>query len=110
MVYSLRRKDGGIDPYAVAHLTDEAGNSQRWKPNEWSLTPLKWWTSSVTGSTWPISWRLQIPEIDFDAEVTALFADQEHHGAFAYWEGTVDVSDSRDQTTLGRGYLEMTGY
>ena len=30
MVYSLRRKDGGIDPYAVAHRTDAAGRSQRW--------------------------------------------------------------------------------
>ena len=56
MVYSLRRKDGGIDPYAVAHLTSQDGLSQRWSPSDWSLTPLDHWTSPVTGSTWPISW------------------------------------------------------
>ena len=110
MVYSLRRKDGGIDPYAVAHRTDAEGNSQRWQPDEWSLTPLQHWTSPVTGSKWPISWRLQIPGINFDAAVTALFPNQEHHGAFGYWEGTVDVINHQDRTNIGRGYLEMTGY
>ncbi len=110
MVYSLRRKDGGIDPYAVAHLTDQAGGSQRWQPNEWSLTPLTFWESPVTGSSWPISWRLQIPSAAIDVEVTALFPNQEHHGAFAYWEGTVNVIETKTQENVGRGYLEMTGY
>jgi predicted secreted hydrolase len=110
MVYSLRRKDGGIDPYAVAHRTSAAGLNERWQPTDWSLTPLKYWTSPVTGSTWPISWRLEIPTASFDATVTAVFPNQEHHGAFAYWEGTVDVIGTQSGTPLGRGYLEMTGH
>ena len=109
MVYSLRRKDGQIDPFARAHMTSGPGQStdRRWSPEEWSLTTLETWRSPHTGTTWPIAWRLSL-QGEEPIEVRAVMPDQEHHGDFSYWEGAVDVL--RGGNVIGTGYVELTGY
>ena len=69
------------------------------------------WTSPHTGARYPVEWVVRTPA-DFYT-VRALLDDQEldsraSTGAI-YWEGLSDLLDSQGRT-VGRGYLEMTGY
>jgi len=39
-----------------------------------------------------------------------VLADQEFRHDARYWEGAVDVLDDKTGKTVGRGYVELTGY
>lgn len=73
---------------------------------------LEFWRSPVTEGRYPVAWRLEVPELDLELEVSTPLQDQEIvAGPFVYWEGMVHVKGSRrGDETRGRGYLEMTGY
>ncbi|WP_163647878.1 lipocalin-like domain-containing protein [Modicisalibacter sp. 'Wilcox'] len=72
------------------------------------LTPLA--RSPVAGRELPTAWRVQVPAHELDVHVTAVHPDQWMATTFAYWEGMVRVTDTRDGSPYGVGYLEMTGY
>ena len=60
-------------------------------------------------------WKLELPNEGLSLNVTAVVEAQElvtaESTGVTYWEGTVDVSGTRNgEDIAGRGYLEMTGY
>ncbi|MCG8471400.1 MAG: carotenoid 1,2-hydratase [Desulfobacterales bacterium] len=59
-----------------------------------------------SGARYPLRWTLSIASEELDLEVTPLFNEQEHTQDVVYWEGAVVAKGK----SLGRGYLEMTGY
>jgi predicted secreted hydrolase len=110
MLYALRQANGGIAPQSAGSLIEADGSRQRLDRDDFILTPLDRWRSPATGVTWPVEWRVSIPEQGLDLEVRAAVADQEQDLTVRYWEGTVNVHAAAGGPRVGRGYLELTGY
>lgn len=110
MVYQLRTKAGGVDPFSAATLVDEQGHATHLDSTAFELEPLSFW-SSPGGTRYPIRWRVRIPDVRIDLTVEAAMPDQELDVSVRYWEGSVRVSGEHEgRPVTGRGYLEMTGY
>jgi predicted secreted hydrolase len=108
MYYRLRRKDGTVDALSKGSLVDAAG-ARRDLGADLALAPRRWWTAPG-GARYPVEWELRLPDEDRALRVAAVFDDQLMELAVRYWEGMVDVRDAVSGETVGRGYLEMTGY
>ena len=104
MAFRIRRRDGTT-------LWSHA----RWLPADAApLSPqfeiVRQWRSARSGGVYPVSMRIGVGGRRL--ELQPLFDDQEldaraSTGGF-YWEGAVRVSEQG--RTVGRGYLELTGY
>ena len=115
MLYRLRRKDGSEDPYSAGTYVNPWGHSRFLTSDAFSLEPSQRWKNPNSGTTYPIRWRVRVPSLDVDLEISTPLLDQEFTGAsrFApsYWEGVIDIhGESSSHPVKGRGYLEMTGY
>jgi len=68
------------------------------------------WTSSATGTTYPMGWQLEVPDRALSLQLDPVIPDQEMVTTASvnatYWEGQVTVSGSAQ----GWGYVELTGY
>jgi predicted secreted hydrolase len=111
MFYRLRRKDGAADRFSAGTIVDSAGGARTLSLAEVRLEPVGAWTSPRSGARYPARWRLRMPELTLELEVTPVLADQELDVGTPYWEGAVTVSGAeRGRTVSGRGYVEMVGY
>ena len=112
MLYVLRRADGGID-YASGTLVRADGTVRYLGREDWSLEAVSTWTSPATGAEYPSRWWVRAPSEGVEIEVVPEMPDQENVSRLAarlhYWEGAVRVLD-RSGATLGRGFVELTGY
>jgi predicted secreted hydrolase len=116
MIFQLRRADGSIDARSSGTLVERDGTTVpvTWKSG-FRLDPGRRWTSPVSGSQYPVTWKVRVPDRDLTLDVAAAFDGQELHTeqstGVTYWEGAIDVAGSiNGQAVQGRGYLEMTGY
>jgi predicted secreted hydrolase len=116
MIFQLRRADGSIDGRSSGTLVERDGTTV---PVPWEsgfrLEPGRRWTSPVSGSQYPVTWKVRVPGRELTLDVAAALDGQELHTeqstGVTYWEGAIDVSGSiHGQAVQGRGYLEMTGY
>lgn len=116
MLFHIRRKDGSIDPYSAGTFVDGNGKTTHLRSSDFTLEPSsEVWTSSATGARYPIHWRVTVPILNLDQDVTTPLASQElaSKSSFvpSYWEGAIFLTGRRGQQALaGVGYLEMTGY
>ncbi len=116
MLYRLRLKNGGIEPYSSGTLIEKNGVSRHLKLADFRLTPLSTWKSAATGATYPATWKIELPREKIRLEVTPTLENQElrpkRSGAnLSYWEGSVRASGTQNGRAIGAvGYLEMTGY
>ncbi len=109
MAFRIRAKDGA-QHWAAATLRDGQGNTRVLNAEEIRFTPLRHWRSQRTGISYPVEWRVRAGPVEF--ELQPLLEDQENDtrattGAI-YWEGAVTAT--RAGHSIGRGYLELTGY
>lgn len=109
--FQIRRKDGGARLHAYAALRAAGGTRVTvFAPDEVRFEPLTRWTSPRTRATYPVAQRIEIGARAF--ETRPLLADQELDSrataGAVYWEGASTLLESG--RTVGRGYLEMTGY
>ena len=79
------------------------------------LEPGRTWTSPASGARYPVEWKVEVPGLSIDLEVSAAVDAQELRTAdstgVTYWEGAVTVTGQiAGDAVKGRGYLEMTGY
>ena len=109
--FQLRRADGSAlwagGSWRGAGMT----HAQAFGPQAVRFTPLRRWRSPESGARYPVEWHVSTPAGGF--VVQALLDQQEldsrgSTGAI-YWEGLSALRDDAGRT-LGRGYLEMTGY
>jgi predicted secreted hydrolase len=107
MIYQLRRRDGSADPNSAGTLVRADGTSVHLANDDLVLRVLDSW-NSPEGGVYPARWQLEIPAYDIRVEVTPVMADQELFTTVRYWEGAVDVIGANG--TVGRGYVELTGY
>ena len=73
MVFQLRRKDGGRDPYDHGMLISTEA-ARPLAPQDYTLKPLRFWQDSE-GVAWPVEWQLELPALD--ANIVTLRALRE---------------------------------
>jgi predicted secreted hydrolase len=109
MVYRLRTQDGEASPFSAGKLVDPDGNSRTLGPADFTATPRRQWRDPQ-GQRWPVAWTVEVPSEDLKLEVETRFDEQRWTGAVDYWEGAVSVRDAGTGESVGRGYLELSGY
>ena len=107
--FRLRRADGSA-LYTGGSFRAPGAATHVFADGEVVFTPLRWWTSPLGQTRYPVQWRVDTPSGSF--EVRALLDNQEldsrgSTGA-VYWEGLCALHTAG--AVVGGGYLEMTGY
>ncbi len=107
MLYQLRLKDGGIDPFSSGSLIGTSGDVTPLKAGDFEIEVLDTWKSPNTKVVYPSKWQISIPKHDIVLTVIPLLGNQELLVSFTYWEGAVKVVGDG---LSGKGYVELTGY
>jgi len=70
------------------------------------------WTSTNTGATYPLSWKIIIPQKNISLEISALSKNQEMvFGVINYWEGPMSIEGTfNNKKVTGKGFTELVGY
>lgn len=115
MLYRLRLKDGGLEPFSSGTLVDSSGRVRHIRYDEFDTGPTGEWVSPRTGGHYPSGWIVRIPGLGLELKLTPTVLDQElvarSMGGLAYWEGSVRVTGtSAGRPVTGQGYVELTGY
>jgi predicted secreted hydrolase len=116
MLYGLRLPNGDYDPDSRGTFVAADGKVTHLFPGDFTLVPGKTWHSAESNANYPISWRISIPSLRVQLEMSTGLRDQElpavQGGATpAYWEGASHFRGTRDGHSVeGKGYVEMTGY
>lgn len=116
MLFRIRRKDGSIDPYSAGTFVDSQGGTQQLEQKDFELEPDgRIWTSPETEGKYPTQWKIRVPKLGLQLELTTDLRDQEMTGddriSPSYWEGAVKARGTLEEKPIqGVGYLEMTGY
>jgi predicted secreted hydrolase len=109
MAFRIRSRDGHA-MWAHAALRNPAGRVTMFDPDQVDFTPVRSWRSPRTNVPYPVSMSVRAGTLTW--RLDPLMDDQEldsrQSTGAVYWEGAVRVS--RDGTSVGRGYLELTGY
>ena len=113
--FQLRHADGSKlwagGSFRAAGSAQSPTDIYRFSPGEVDFRPLRWWTSPLTRTRYPVEWMIRTPA-DFytvRARLDAQELDSRASTGAIYWEGLSDLIDSNGRLA-GRGYLEMTGY
>jgi predicted secreted hydrolase len=110
-LYQIRLKDGAIDRYSTGKLISPIGEEVELGVDDFELVPTEYWTSPRDLARYPIGWRLRIPKLQIDLEITTPVPEQELDLAVTYWEGAIRVNGTREGNSVhGVGYMELTGY
>lgn len=112
MIFQLRTRDGGRDPYSSGTFVAADGSTTSIRDSDFTLVAGREWKSSQTGGQYPIEWRIEIPKLDLKLDVQAAAENQELDlHPISYWEGAIRARGTKaDSPIRGSGYLEMTGY
>ena len=100
ILFSLRDRDTGDDSNRVAQWIEKDGSTKPIERESWTAVPVRHWKQ------WPVKWELSIG--DTLLVISAKFDNQEMNTQIPYWEGLVEVKDG--STSIGSGYMELTGY
>jgi predicted secreted hydrolase len=108
--FRLRRADGSA-LWAGGSYRAPGQAARIFAAPEVTWQPLRWWQSGHSHARYPVQWQVTTPAGVFT--VTAVLDDQELDSSGStgavYWEGLSDLHNAQGQT-VGKGYLEMTGY
>lgn len=113
MLYQMRLKNGGIDPYSSGTLIDAKGETTHLSVDDFRFEPTgRRWKSPATGADYPLEWRVHVPSAGLEFLVQTPMENQELAlPPIAYWEGLVHAKGTRNgQPISAHGYLELTGY
>ena len=116
MLYRLRLKNGGVEPFSSGTLIEKNGATRHLQLADFRLTPLQNWKSSETGASYPTRWKIELPRLKMSLNVAATLENQELRPRrsglnLSYWEGSISATGTQNKRPIaGVGYLEMTGY
>ncbi len=109
MAFRIRKRDGGTF-WAGGSVRGADGRTRALAPGEVKFTPVRTWRSPRTRTEYPVAMRVEAGGVSLELE--PLMDDQELDArastGIVYWEGAVRAK--RGGTTIGYGYLELTGY
>ena len=108
--FRLRRADGST-VWAGGSFRTPGQAAQIFDTHAVVFTPERSWTSPRSAARYPVQWRVDTPAGRFGvhALLDAQELDSQGSTGAIYWEGLSDLHDAAGRT-VGRGYLEMTGY
>ena len=109
MLARIRNVDGTTSEWSYGQLVFPDGSHRYLTAEEYKATVSRWWTDA-NGARWPLDWDIEIPSADLDIRSRAVFDNQHWQGSVDYWEGMIDIIEAADGRTIGRGYLELSGY
>jgi predicted secreted hydrolase len=111
MFYRLRGHDGSMSRFSGGSIADAAGNVTRLEAGSVELAPIREWTSRRTGVTYPVAWRITVPDQNLELGIRPRLDEQELDVSVRYWEGAVSVTGTAAGEPVGGvGYLELAGY
>jgi len=115
MLYQLRQKDGGVDPFSSGTLIAADGVSRHLQKDKFSVEVTGDWTSKKTQTTYPAGWVITHTDSGTRLTVQPDLADQELTNlrsiSGSYWEGSVSIEGTFEgQPIKGKGYVELVGY
>lgn len=115
MLYQMRRRDGKLDPNSSGTLILADGSTKHLSLKDYQVTTTATWESPHTKGKYPMGWKVSIPSLHEELEITPSLQDQElvkqRDTDVTYWEGTCAVSGHKDGKPIrGEAYVEMTGY
>ena len=113
MLYTMRRRDGSIDPISNGTLVAVDGSTTHLRREDFSIQPTgATWRSPKTGAAYPTAWQVKIPAQNLEFTVRSRLDEQELAlPQLSYWEGATTIAGTRAGKSLsGRGYMELTGY
>ncbi len=115
MCYQLRDGDGRVSSYSSGTFVNTSGNSTRLTATDSEIVPVGTWKSSRTEAEYPSGWKIKVPELGIDVQVTPVLQDQEldTRGTtmVVYWEGACKVAGFvNEKTASGNAYVELVGY
>ena len=115
MVYHIRDRDGRPSAFSSGTYVEPSGAWRHLAREDFEVEPVGSWVSPRTRARYPSGWRLRVPRLRLEAEVTPVLKDQEldTRGTtmVVYWEGACMVSGRRgDADVSGRAYAELVGY
>jgi len=109
MAFRIRGLNGA-SRWAGGNLRGSDGNMQIFDASDVRFEAERQWTSPRTGIRYPVQWRVNVGPREF--ELRPLLDDQENDTRLStgaiYWEGAVRAYQGA--RSVGRGYLELTGY
>ncbi|MEM6707246.1 MAG: lipocalin-like domain-containing protein [Pseudomonadota bacterium] len=116
MAFRLKRDDCRRDPFDHGLIVAQDGSTALLNSDDFSLEPIRWWEDGEPAQDidrcagdragWPVGWLLTLGTERF--RIDAAFDQQLMRTRVRYWEGLVRVS--QNDASVGRGYLELTGY
>jgi predicted secreted hydrolase len=111
MLYRLRERGGGTTPQSSGSIIDARGRVTHLDLRDFTIASTATWKSPHTGGVYPSGWTLNVKGVGA-MQLVPVMQDQElaDPGGTSYWEGAVDVREARSGTSLGVGYVELTGY
>jgi len=110
MFYSLRHRDGHEDAHSAGTWIAADGQVRALTSADAQIKVQGFWTSP-RGGRYPAAWRVTVPAMALDVELTPLLADQELNAKPRYWEGAVVVKGTHERRPIaGEGYVELVGY
>jgi predicted secreted hydrolase len=110
MFYSLRKRDGKLDPNSAGTWIDANGQGRPLGADQVLIDISDHWISP-RGGRYPSRWRVRVPSTGLDVEIHPVLADQELGTRPRYWEGAVDLRGKQSGRDIaGRGYVELVGY
>jgi predicted secreted hydrolase len=115
MLYVIRRRDGTADTTSSGSLVTADGSVIHLRHDQMRIAATGRWHSSKSGATYPMGWRIAVPQFRVALTLSPLLQDQElvtrESTRVTYWEGAVRASGSFANVAVsGEGYVEMTGY
>jgi len=116
MLYGLHLPNGEYNPDSRGTFVAPDGKVTHLGPGSFTLVPGDTWFSPASHAEYPIRWRISIPSLDIDLDMSTPLNDQEMlavpgGGSPTYWEGASRFRGTRKGRFVeGRGYLEMLGY
>ena len=116
MLFHIRRRDGSIDSHSSGTFVALNGRTLHLNVQDFTLEPAgNNWTSPASRGVYPLHWKISVPKLQIDLDVTTPLAGQEltekNNAVPTYWEGAIQLTGHKETKTIGGvGYLEMTGY
>lgn len=109
LMYFRLRDAKGNSNFQKGSLVLADGSYTVLRENDLKLSTLEFTT--VNGTSYPDSWKIEVIPLNTSFEVKTSMKNQEHRFTVQYYEGAIDAEKVSNGTrTLGRGYVELTGY
>ena len=115
MFFVLRNKQGLVHKFMGGTYIDKNSKTINLSPQDVEIEVISNWISPNTNISYPSGWKLNVPKLKLNLNITPDVEDQEIKRMFTtpinYWEGACSVIGSKNGKKIkGQSYVELVGY